>query len=265
MAPQKGYYSLIQFCPDASRQETVNLGVLLFCPTSGFLDAKTSSSTRRAEKLVGRRQLAREALKQAQLSIEQRLKVDRDSFRDVESLQRFVATRGNALQLTDPRPIKVDDPRQCLEELFEELVGGPASGSSKSHALFPELQNLFFRLKEQGRAIVDYRYRLPVLEQDFTVPFAYRNGTLNLVKPQNFFDRPTQKALELATRGSLIRKHGLPDEPRTRLVVVSRFESTCEPELVVHVDRLLTEFEVKHVPERELDQFVNLVDSEAHG
>ena len=191
MAPQKGYYSLIQFCPDASRQETVNLGVLLFCPASGFLDAKTSSNTRRAEKLVGRRQLARKALKQAQLSIEQRLKV--------------------------------------------------------------------------GRASVDYHYRLPVLEQDFKVPFAYRNGTLNLVKPQRFLDRAPQKVLELATRGNLIRKHGLPDEPHSRLIVVSRFESTCEPEFISHVDRLLNEYDVTHVPEQKLDHFITLVDSEAHG
>ena len=131
--------------------------------------------------------------------------------------------------------------------------------------MFPELQNLFSQLRQQGRAMVDYRYRLPILEQDCTVPFAYRNGTLNLVKPQEFLVRPTQKALELATQGSLIRRHGLPDEPRARLVVVSRFESTCEPELVVHVDRLLTEYEVTHVPERELNQFVNLIESEAHG
>ena len=265
MAPQKGYYSLIQFCPDASRQENVNLGVLLFCPASGFLDAKTSSNTRRAEKLVGRRQLAREALKQAQLSIEQRLKVDRDSFRDLESLHHFVATRGNSLQLTDPRPIKVDAPQQCLEQLFDELVGGTASAPSKSQSLFPQLRDLFVRLKEEGRASLDYHYRLPVLEQDFKVPFAYRNGTLNLVKPQRFLDRASQKVLELATRGNLIRKHGLPDEPHSRLIVVSRFESSCEPEFISHVDRLLTDFDVTHVPEHKLDHFITHVDSEAHG
>ncbi len=63
MTPQKGYYSLIQFCPDASRLESINIGVILFCPEMGFLDDKTSSNTRRAEKLVGRGELAREALK----------------------------------------------------------------------------------------------------------------------------------------------------------------------------------------------------------
>jgi hypothetical protein len=191
--------------------------------------------------------------------------VDRDSFRDLDSLHHFIATRGNSLQLTDPRPIKVDDPRQSLEELFEELVGGPASASSKSRSLFPELRDLFVRLKEEGRASIDYHYRLPVFEQDFKVPFAYRNGTLNLVKPQKFLERVPQTVLELATRGNLIRKHGLPDEPHSRLIVVPRFESTCAPEFVSHVDRLLTDFDVTHVPEQKLDHFITLVDSEAHG
>lgn len=264
MTPQKGYYSLIQFCPDASRQEKVNIGVLLFCPASGFLDARTSRSTRHAEKLVGRGQLARKALKQAQSSIEQRLKVDRESFQDIESLNRFVATRGNSLQLTAPRPIKVFDPHSCLEQLFDELVGGTSSTMRPARSLFPKLEDLFVRLNAQGRAEVDFHSRLPLLEQEFRVPFAYRNGALNLVKPQVFNDRAPQKALDLAIRGSLIHKHGLPDEPDSRLVVVSRFELRCEPDFVVHVDRLLSEYHVKHVPERELDLFISLVESEAH-
>ena len=65
MKPQKGYYSLLQFCPDVSRLEAANLGVVLFCPDSNFLEAKTSRSVRRAEKLVGRGELARDALKLA--------------------------------------------------------------------------------------------------------------------------------------------------------------------------------------------------------
>ena len=44
MTTEKGYYSLIQFCPDVSRLEAVNLGVILFCPGSAFLQALCRTS-----------------------------------------------------------------------------------------------------------------------------------------------------------------------------------------------------------------------------
>lgn len=264
MHPQKGYYSLIQFCPDASRAETVNLGVILFCPSTGFLKAKTSSNSRRAEKLVNPDKLARKALRQSLLAIEKRLVVDQESLRDIESLHRFVATRGNTLQLTSFRPVRVTDPAQNLSELFEELVEEMVSKSVNSRTMFPELDELFTRLSEEGRAELDYRIQLPVMEIDFKVPFAYQNGVLNLVKPQRFVDDDSQKALNLAIRGNLIQKHGLSNAIPSKLVVVSRFESKCEGDFISHVESLLTEYGVEHVKESGLEAFVKLVETEAH-
>lgn len=40
MNTSKGYYSLVQYCPDRSRMESANLGVVLFCPDLDFLDVK---------------------------------------------------------------------------------------------------------------------------------------------------------------------------------------------------------------------------------
>ena len=36
-----GYYSVIQYCPDRSRLEAANVGVLLFVPAGGYLRART--------------------------------------------------------------------------------------------------------------------------------------------------------------------------------------------------------------------------------
>lgn len=265
MKPQKGYYSLIQFCPDASRLESVNLGVILFCPAINFLNAKTNSSTRRAEKLVGRGKLAREALKQAQSSIENRLKVDRSSFQDIDSLRRFVATRGNALQLTSPRPVKVVDPDQQLLQLFDELVGGKPLESKRDKALFPKLSGLFTKLSAEGRAELDVEIKLPVMDHDFKVPFAFRNGVMNLVKPQAFNTCPSQKALDLAIRGDLIHRHGIgKGADAAKLVVVSHFEQGSELELMSHVDSLFDEYSVTHVRENEIEMFMKRIESEAH-
>ena len=35
----RGYYSIVQYCPDPSRLEAVNIGVALFCPEIKFLKA----------------------------------------------------------------------------------------------------------------------------------------------------------------------------------------------------------------------------------
>ena len=47
MNASKGYYSLIQYCPDLSRLEAANVGVLLFCPERQFIQARVSHNNDR--------------------------------------------------------------------------------------------------------------------------------------------------------------------------------------------------------------------------
>src|SRR5438552_3843697 len=124
MTPKKGYYSLIQFCPNPSRLEVVNVGVVLFCSEPRFLAARTAKGNQRPAKLVGRHQLDSASLNSAKQALERRLQVDSMSFETFGDLEKFVNTRGNALKLTAPRPVKVFDPPSDLDKLFEELVGG---------------------------------------------------------------------------------------------------------------------------------------------
>jgi hypothetical protein len=123
MKPERGYYSLIQFCPDASRAEAVNVGVVMFCPELEYLAALASPDNQRAELLVGRGNLPHEALNHAKQSLLRRLEVDRDSFQGRQDFENFTRTRGNLLQLTFPRLMKVFDLESDLNRLFEELVG----------------------------------------------------------------------------------------------------------------------------------------------
>jgi hypothetical protein len=87
MNAKRGYYSLIQFCPDPSRAETVNLGVLLFCPEAGFIRAHTSASNRRAAKLIGPHKIDSASLNSAKRAMERRLEVDRESFQTLDVIQ----------------------------------------------------------------------------------------------------------------------------------------------------------------------------------
>lgn len=267
MEPKRGYYSLIQFCPDSSRLESVNVGVLLFCPEAHFLAARTTAANHRAAQLVGRDGLDKSALNSAKRAIERRLNVDRESFQTLEDLQHFVASRGNVLKLTDPRPIKVFDPQNDLDALFAELVGGrPRTVPSKP--VIPELDEAFRRLHGQGRARLDWAVDVPILGRTLRVPYAYRNGVWNLVKPLRFSGSETvvtNTAMGLAVEGDLLRKHGIDQDGEKRLVVVSVFaDKGVSAAVRSRVADLLLEYRVGLVRQNELPGFLASVELEAH-
>jgi hypothetical protein len=267
MKPTRGYYSLIQFCPDASRLEAINVGVVLFCPDTGFLAARTAAGNQRAEKIVERGTLDKAALNSAKRAIEQRLEVDRAAFQNLDDLQRFVATRGNTLKLTDPRPVKVFDPQQDLDSMFDELVGGRARSKART-PMAPELDSVFRRLSDQGRARLDWELNVPVVGRTLRVPYAYRNGAWNLVKPQRFSSSESSAintAMRLALEGDLLQRHSNDEEGARRLIVVSLFrDETGTHSLTNRVAELLGEYHVRTVKSAEIPQFVAQVESEAH-
>ena len=47
--PTKGYFCLVQYCPDLARQEVANVGVLLFSPDHDFLEARLVTGNQRVE------------------------------------------------------------------------------------------------------------------------------------------------------------------------------------------------------------------------
>lgn len=73
-----GYYSLIQYCPDLSKAESVNVGVLLFCPDVKFIDARTSSGNDRVRRFFGGGSFDSARLQAAKKAIEVRLRICRD-------------------------------------------------------------------------------------------------------------------------------------------------------------------------------------------
>jgi hypothetical protein len=194
------------------------------------LAARTAAGNQRAEKIVERGELDKAALNTAKRAIERRLEVDRDSFQNLDDLQRFVATRANALKLTDPRPVKVFDPQQDLDSLFDELVGGRARSQAR-RPVAPELDSVFRRLTDQGRARLDWELNVPVVGRTLRVPYAYRNGAWNLVKPQRFSSSESSAintAMRLALEGDLLQRHSNDEEGAKQLIVISLFPE--EPE-----------------------------------
>lgn len=123
MTAHLGYFSLIQFCPDASRLEAANVGVVLLCPDLNFLEARISRGNARVRRFFGQDAFHSAGLNSAKRAMVSRLKVEWKGAPTLEQFQHFVNTRANELKLTTPRPVKLfDDPATELQRLFDELV-----------------------------------------------------------------------------------------------------------------------------------------------
>ena len=125
---KRAHYALIQYCPDLSRLETVNVGVVLLVPEDRFLGVRVLKNTQRAIRFFGRDRVNADALSASLRSLAERLRHEheQDTFRTVDDLDAVSSTRGNALLLTRSRPMVTSDPEGDLDRLFDELVAAPS-------------------------------------------------------------------------------------------------------------------------------------------
>ena len=208
MGSLRGYYSIIQFCPSASRAEAANVGVILFCPERDFLEAKMSEGNDRLSRFFGRHSFNAKRVNDAKHAIVQRLHVDRQSFLNQEDLAQFASTRANEITLTAPRPMSIDSPADDLAALFIELVGSRNVTSSRARtSLGRELKAIFERSNLKDKVLRNESVRIPVTNEELMVPYAFRNGILNLVSPLQINITTLVEARKLAVDGDLLRKH----------------------------------------------------------
>jgi len=229
MNSAKGYYCLIQYCPDLSRQEAANIGVLFFCPELNFLRARVSRGNDRIRRFFGSVNGDREQIKAIKASIEERLEVEKSYFRTVKDLEKFIATRANEIQITSPLPMKVFDPEKDLESLFQRLVGGRATPVRKDNTVSVKtlLSEALSRKEIVPFVRKDVTVPVPALHRELRVPFAYRNGRFNLIQPESFQRSSPTDVINVACRhaveGHSLYKHPHPDYGELQLVVVAEF------------------------------------------
>lgn len=265
MNATRGYYSVIQYCPDASRLEAANIGVLLLCPEIQFVRARTAAGNDRIRRFFKGQPIDLERVNAAKQAIERRVETDHQRFRTAEDLVRFVETRGNDIILTPPRPMKVLDAERELEQLFDELVGGRARRAKRQDE-FPALSAIFRRPSLQGRVLFDQRVSVPVLERPLRVPYAFLNGAMNLVKPQSFLAEErsaTSVAMRLAVEGDLLARHQIGDQQHKLIVIPSYQTDDTASQLRRRVEGVLGEYRVRVVNDDELDSFAAEVEREA--
>jgi hypothetical protein len=266
MKTAKGYYCIVQFTPDQALGEAANVGVLLFSPEHGFLDVELSSSNHRVRRFFGPdRELDLERIRALKASLKRRLRVDAGRFQSLEDLRHFVETRANQIILTPPRPITVTDPRQDLTSLFQELVGGHAQRPADT-AHFPALEAVMNRPGVAAKVERHLQVLVPVIDRPLAVPYAYRNGTFNLLYPKRFPEQrnaATRQACQLAAEGHLIARHKDPERGQMRLVVIPEYAGPVNG-LVAVIEQVFSEHDVRVVPPQGMEALAEEIEREGH-
>ena len=259
MSPARGYYCIIQYCPDLSRLEAANIGVLLFCPDRDFLEARTSSDNARIRHFFGDEGHDWVRINSYKLGIEERLKVEKDQLRTLDDLQGFIARRANLIQITPPRPMKVSDPEKDLDQLFRDLVSGQAR-VNRGPSLKGFLRQKFTTAGLDNKIQTDIRVKVPISERQIEFPYGYQNGRFNLIQLAGFQatnpEHAKITACRYAVEGESLYENPDPRLGSLQLVLVGKFGSK-QSESRSGVERILKQHHVRLFAATEVDRLVD--------
>jgi hypothetical protein len=219
MNSMNGYYSLVRYCPDPSRQEFVNIGVAIYSPQLKQVKIQLSPDNRRLSQVFGKQDLR--FVNRLKKSLEESLK--RESFGTIGEVESYIGRSANAIQLGPLRSLKISNISDDLAHLFERLVGErPERKPLIQRYLGQRLSEAGVESLVQKGVSVD----IPSFDQSIRVPFAYQNGRYNLITPVEFavdvrdiFSKAGEKAIE----GQELYQTPDPNLGELRLVVVAKF------------------------------------------
>ena len=95
MNPTKGYYSIVQFCSDLARRESVNIGAVLLVPERAFLQARMVKDNERVKHFFGTAGDDAKMLTEFKKGFAARIEAEHGSITRIESFKKFIDTRGN--------------------------------------------------------------------------------------------------------------------------------------------------------------------------
>jgi len=225
MKTTTGYYSIVQYCPDPARREVANVGIVLLCPELRFLKTRMAVDAHRIKEVFPKLKPDDRRLKSTLQGIKRRLQVDRDHFETVEDLSRFAETRANAMRLTAPLPVRVEDPDVELNRLFKRLVGD--SQRRPRNRIQKVLVETFARNEITHLVQEKVEVTLPLFGRPITAPFGFQNGRFNLIQTTKFAGHTMSgilpRAGQFALEGELLSGTPHPKLGPLQLVVVAQF------------------------------------------
>ena len=267
MPATRAFYSIVQYVPDPGRAEAANAGVVLLIPSAKRIEIRTSPTLGRVRQFFapGKQQLRRIEL--GVESLKHRLELARGEFQDEVEFARFVAARADAVRLTPPRLVLVEEPLSDLNALFDELVGDQET-ERRAHAKNPSLPlrvaEVFGRLEAERKVWRPGAIIVPTVRRKFDISFAYQNGTTNYVRAESLAKHGrTESRLErLAFNGRLIHEHPIDNKPG-QLVVLSA-DPDADAETENRFATALREFQVRFIPYSQTGEYATEVERTAH-
>lgn len=100
-----------------------------------------------------------------------------------------------------------------------------------------------------------------------SAPYAYRNGALNLIRPEAFRVNAASaeaRASDLAVKGHVLYKHSATTADPKKLIVVGGFDESIADDVKHRIAYILGEHDSRLVREEQLDEFADEVRREAH-
>jgi hypothetical protein len=253
-------YSIIRFCPDVARGEGVNVGVVLICPAVKAVRVLLSSNNERVKKHFGKASFDDARLTAAKRALARRLSSISPAQGD---LRAFISQESGSLTFDEPRPIVVSEVEADMAALFAELVG-EVPRLQRRREVTPEVEQYFLPLFTANVPIQrNVTVSVPKLGRELHVPYAYRNGAINYIKPQGF--GPDQEATlriaqNLGSQGFLIQKHPQGEMPE-QLIVIGAFR---QPSHLPAVREMFEDFKVRLVVSDEIMGLVEEIRRQAH-
>ncbi len=257
MEPRKGFFYIIQFCPDHGRAEAANVGVVLFVPGDRDLRLRLDRSVKRVHQCFGRDAIGAAWFKFVRDAFERGLLRHHaeSPFREPADLDRHFGKLGNQIVVTPGRPTRVEDPARDLDRLFSRLVRDDVSdGTKKARAAadadVPEsvmaLDAVLRRLESRNFDVQRrFSYEIPSISMPLEVDYALRNGELSLIRLLRVGGKgkkASDEALTLATKGRLVSTHRAPaEDQKAKLVVVAAPTDRVDPSATGEVDQLVSE------------------------
>lgn len=255
MKKSQAYFSIIQYSEFPERAEFVNIGLVLFSHASPFVSIKLSDNPNRAQRVFGVHLGMH--FKNLQLSIENKLSSEFSNGWSEESIGRFISMRSGKVRMSPLRSALVEENiENLIKNLFANFVSDKPSKKRKPLAIKKLRESFQFHQVEKLLEKPD-----PVeLPQSIIIkaPYAYQNGSYNLIHPVSLADEPSQaigKASTLAVEGEWLKEATATAEQK-RLVVVADVEGQ-DPEFVSHISDMMERHSVRFYDMQEIEPLVS--------
>ena len=195
MNKEIGYYSLLQYCPDEAVGEVANIGVLLFCPQTGFVDARVTPTNHRVAHIFGGGIHKYDTLQRYKVGLSGWVKAESRRFMSLETAMEFFAAGSNSIIFTTIRSIVCPKgAEKMLETLYDKFFPDEKNTPPEKPQRGPAFskKRIFRTLQEKfGKDIGNKLAILPELElvgpeRKAQPVFAFQNNHFSAVFAKSF-------------------------------------------------------------------------------